>query len=337
MMHQIRRCVTQQKQIIINYLLSLSKIINVPFSPFSSFLTLLLVLFIGTLGFSQNCELTLSGYIQNEHTNIPLPYANIFLEGSQEGTLSDSTGYFQLNRLCAGEYHLRVSHIGCETQRLYLQIKVDTSINVILDHHSHHLDNVIVVGENVKPTTQALESISEATIIESANQNLSNLLEDLTGVSTLKNGNGISKPVVHGLYGNRIMILNNGIAQSGQQWGNDHSPEIDPLVANKIAVVKGVGALEYQGSTLGSVVLVEPKKIEREPHLHGRAGYFFESNGFGNGLNVQLQQYDSKLAWKINGTLKKRGDQRTANYWLRNTGIEETNFALQLERKNSEK
>ncbi len=56
------------------------------------------------------------------------------------------------------------------------------------------------------------------------------MIEGVTGVSTLKNGDAIAKPVVHGLYGNRITILNHGIAQAGQQWGNDHSPEIDPTV-----------------------------------------------------------------------------------------------------------
>lgn len=322
---ELSRIIFKQSQTASNHLTLLQKI------------SLLLLAFsLPQITRSQSCENSLTGYIQNEHSHAPLLFANIFLEENQQGALSDSTGFFQLTDICDGEYHLRISHIGCETQRLFLQIEEDTIIYVTLNHHSHHLDDVVVVGENGKPTTQALESISEATIVESANENLSNLLESITGVSSLKNGNSIAKPVVHGLYGNRITILNNGIAQNGQQWGNDHSPEIDPLVANRIAVIKGVGALEYQGSTLGSVVLVEPKKIEQEPHLHGRAGYFFELNGFGNGLNVQLQRYNPKLAWKVNGTLKKRGDQKAADYWLRNTGAEEANFAVQLERKASE-
>ena len=51
----------------------------------------------------------------------------------------------------------------------------------------------------------------------------------------LRNGSGISKPVIHGLFGNRVTILNNGITQSGQQWGNDHAPEIDPFVADHLS------------------------------------------------------------------------------------------------------
>ena len=80
----------------------------------------------------------------------------------------------------------------------------------------------------------------------------------------------------------------------------------------------------------------EPKKIEKEPHLHGSANYFFETNGLGNGLNLQLQQYNPKIAWKINGTLKKSGDKKTATYYLNNTGNQEANFALQLQKSFSE-
>ena len=62
------------------------------------------------------------------------------------------------------------------------------------------------------------------------------IVESMTGVSSIKSGAGVSKPVVHGLSGNRVTILNNGLAQSGQQWGNDHAPEIDPYVADHISV-----------------------------------------------------------------------------------------------------
>jgi len=287
--------------------------------------------------FGQDCSLKISGYVSDESTEVPISLANIYVEEALQGAVSDSTGFFQIDQLCVGDYHLAFSHIGCESQRIYITLKVDTTINIVLDHHHHHLENIIVTGEIQKPTTQEVQFLHENQIIENASQNLSNMIESIAGVSTLKNGSGIAKPVVHGLYGNRLTILNNGIAQSGQQWGNDHSPEIDPLVANKISVIKGVGALEYQGNSLGSVVLVEPKKITKEPHLHGKGSYFFESNGWGNGLNIQLQKDHDYLAWKLNGTFKKSGDKRTADYYLRNTGSQESNIAFQLEKSFSQK
>ena len=284
------------------------------------------------LTYGQNCNLAISGFVKDVSTNIPISYANIFIKELRKGGVTDSLGFFNLESICVGEYHMVVSHIGCETQELYLIITGDTAISVLLDHNSQLLNEVAIIGQGGKVTTQETQSLNSESIAQNSDKNLATMLENISGVSTIKNGSGISKPVVHGLYGNRLTILNNGIAQSGQQWGVDHSPEIDPLVANRITVIKGVGALEYQGSSLGSVVLVEPKKIAREPHLHGEGRYFFETNGLGNGLNLELQQYRKLLAWRVVGTLKKSGDNRTSKYFLRNTGNQEANIALQFEK-----
>jgi iron complex outermembrane receptor protein len=296
-----------------------------------------ILLFMPVFGFSQNCSLTISGNIKDSDTGLPLEFGNIYIKTHSIGTSTDSRGSFQLANICKGNYHITISHIGCESKQVFVQLTSDTVLNLTMEHSINALKGIDITAKSTLKTTQNTKIISQQNIADNANENLSTMLESINGVSTIKNGSGISKPVVHGLYGNRLTILNNGISQSGQQWGNDHSPEIDPLVANKIKVIKGTAALEYMGSNLGSVILVEPKIIEREPHLHGSANYFFETNGLGNGLNLQLQQYNPKIAWKINGTLKKSGDKKTATYYLNNTGNQEANFALQLEKSFSEK
>jgi len=295
------------------------------------------ILVLPVLTSAQNCNLAISGFVKDVSTGIPISYANIFVKELQSGDVTDSLGFFNIKTVCAGKYHVSISHIGCETQDLYLNILTDTTITVFLDHNSQLLNEVAIVGQGGKVTTQETQSLNSESIDQNSDKNLATMLENISGVSIIKNGSGIAKPVVHGLYGNRLTILNNGIAQSGQQWGVDHSPEIDPLVANRITVIKGVGALEYQGSSLGSVILVEPKKIAREPHLHGEGRYFFESNGLGNGLNLELQQYRKLLAWRMVGTLKKSGDDRTSKYFLRNTGNQEANIALQFEKSWNKK
>ncbi|MDA8693529.1 TonB-dependent receptor, partial [Saprospiraceae bacterium] len=108
-------------------------------------------------------------------------------------------------------------------------------------------------------------------------------------------------------------------------------------MADKISVIKGVNAIAYLNGQLGAIVLVEPAKIDKDPHTHGKAQYFFESNGRSHGINAQLQRYSPKIAWKINGTLKKRGDTKSPDYFLNNTGSQEANLALQLEKEFSKK
>ena len=285
---------------------------------------------------SQKCNLVLVGKIVDGVTNLPIANASVYVKGTDRGGISNPEGVFKIQNICKGDYDIEISHIGCETKQVFFKIKENSVLNVQMNHNVEMLDGVHLLGHKLEKTTQVVQTISATKIQNNANENLSDLLESLTGVSTLKNGSGIGKPVIHGMYGNRVTILNNGIAQSGQQWGNDHSPEIDPLVANDIKVIKGVGALEYQGSTLGSVVMVTPKAIRKDPHLHGAANYFHETNGRGNGLNITLEQAPKKLAWKLNGTIKKYGDRKSATYFLTNTGSTEANLALQLRKQFSE-
>ena len=281
---------------------------------------------------AQSCELMIKGNVFDEGPNTPLSYVNIFIQELALGTTTDDNGNFNFENICPGHYHLTFSHIGCEGERIHLDLLSDTTISILLSHTPTSLGSVTIKGKKDEFNNQATLSLNRQAIEDNANQNLSGMLENEAGVHLLKNGSGISKPVVHGLYGNRVAILNNGILQSGQQWGNDHSPEIDPFAADKIVVLKGASAIEYGGSNLGSVILVEPKRIKRDPHLHGQLNYIYETNGRGLTLNTRLEKYSPLLAWRINGSLKKYGDKKAANYFLNNTGVEEANLAVQLEK-----
>ena len=281
---------------------------------------------------TQDCNLTFQGYVYDEASQLPLSYVNIFVSETYKGTITNDVGYFSLDSLCAGEYHIQFSHIGCESIKLHLNITQDTTLNLKLSHTLHSPGTIIVKGHRNNLGIQPNSSVNRKAIEDLANKNLSDLLENETGVHLLKNGSGISKPIVQGLYGNRLIILNNGVAQSGQQWGNDHSPEIDPFTADKIRVLKGTSAIEYGSGNLGSIVLIEPKRIPNEPHLHGQVNYIFETNGRGHTLNTRLEKFSPSFAWRINGTVKKYGDRKSSNYFLNNTGIEEGNLSVQLEK-----
>lgn len=286
---------------------------------------------------AQDCTLTIQGRVLDEASQAPLSYVNVYLQETSQGAATDDEGRFTFDKICPGHYHLIFSHIGCEDHKIHLDLERDTIIDIDLGHTETSLGTVVIQGQKDNVGMQPKSSVNRKKIEDSNNQNLSGIIQNEVGVHLIKNGSGISKPVVQGLYGNRLTILNNGIAQSGQQWGNDHSPEIDPFAADKITILKGASALEYNGGNLGSVILVEPKRISREPHLHGQVNYSFETNGRGNNLNVRLEKYASSVAWRINGTLRKYGDRSTPDYFLNNTGLQEANLALQLEKSWSEK
>src|SRR5690606_31966330 len=91
---------------------------------------------------------------------------------------------------------------------------------------------------------------------------VSEALAAINGVTLLQTGSTISKPVIHGLHGSRVLTINNGVRQEAQQWGNEHAPEIDPFIAENLSVVKGVEGLRYGSDAIAGVVLVEPKILK---------------------------------------------------------------------------
>ena len=262
----------------------------------------------------------------------PIPFANLYVKEAKIGASSDENGFFQIPLICQGSFHIVVSQVGCKTREFYIVVEQDTTLLLKIEQYSQIMDELAIASTVIEaPTTQSSIHLDVHEISQYSDRNMANILENLAGVSTIKNGNNIAKPVVNGLYGDRLILLNNGVAQSGQQWGPDHSPEIDPLAAGKITVIKGVSALAYQGNNLGSAIIVNAPKIDKDPHLHGSVRYFFESNGIGNGLNLRMQKYHQKFAWSFSGTAKKKGDSRAASYFLTNTGAEEGDFTLQTE------
>jgi iron complex outermembrane receptor protein len=284
---------------------------------------------------AQTCTITLEGKILDAATGVPLPFTIVNLEETGQICTANDSGEFVLKSICPGSYHLRLSHIGCDPEKQYIQLLSDTVLTIYMKHHVELLTEIVIRGRRINNASSTSHSVNRAEIAEESNKNFADVLEKIQGVSVLRNGSGVSKPMVHGLYGNRLTILNNGIVQSGQQWGNDHAPEIDAFVADNITVIKGAASLAYPGTQMGAIILVEPGSIAKEPHLHGEINSITQSNGRGQTTNLRLEQYGKAIAWRASGTFKYMGDRKSPDYYLTNTGQREASGALQLEKKIS--
>ena len=102
---------------------------------------------------------------------------------------------------------------------------------------------------------------------------LGETLDGTPGVSSTYFGPNASRPIIRGLDGDRIRILNNSAATidaSGLSY--DHAVTIDPLVIERIEVLRGPGALQYGGSAVGGVVNVIDNRIPREALFDAKGG-----------------------------------------------------------------
>lgn len=279
------------------------------------------------------CLYKISGQVADE-TNHSLCHAVVSIGDTSLETQPDGRFVFEL--LCEGAQQLSVRLLGYTTRTVSLYVKGDTVLSLTLTSLEESLSAIEVKAAAVS-NNEIGESVGNQQMQLQAYKDLGQQLESISGVSLLKTGNSISKPMIHGLYGNRLSILNNGVPHSGQQWGNDHSPEIDPLASRVIRVIKGAASLEYGGVNPGAVIVSEAPVINGDANVHGQAGYFFESNGLGNSLSMRVQQNHPLLAWSVQASLHRSGDLSAPNYYLKNTGRSMANVSLQVQKQFSER
>ena len=102
---------------------------------------------------------------------------------------------------------------------------------------------------------------------------LGETLDGTPGVSSTYFGPNASRPIIRGLDGDRIRILNNGGALlDASNLSYDHSVTADPLSIERIEVLRGPGALQYGGGAVGGVVNVIDNRIPREALFDAKGG-----------------------------------------------------------------
>ena len=298
-----------------------------------SFPVLVMVLF-GFTSFAQNnnnCHFSLSGNVVDHHDQSVLMFANVYIKELEKGAVSDTNGYYIIRGLCPGTYSITVSHVGCEPVNATITINRNTKKNFYPEHHAEELEQFALVEQAyVEEQTVAKKELSKTEMNQSRGKSLGESLKQLTGVTSLNTGNSISKPVIHGLHSDRVLILNNGIRQEGQQWGNEHAPEIDPYIADKLSVIKGAEGIRYGANAIAGVVLVEPGALRDSSGINGELNLAGATNGQLGVTSGMLEGNIGKLnglSWRVQGTLKRSGNVNTPDYYLKNTGLKEYNFS----------
>jgi iron complex outermembrane receptor protein len=289
---------------------------------------------------TQNCTYTLFGEVKDFHDGTPMSGATIYVETLDKYLAADINGNFSIKNLCNGNLILVVSHVGCDTKRVEVNIEGDTYKEINMEHHVEELNEVKISGNaGVRLTKTGQESALKTSDIERFSAlNLGDALKQVAGVSSINTGNSIVKPVINGLHSSRISVVTNGVLLQDQEWGIEHAPNIDLNSAGTINVIKGANALAYSGDAIGGVIVMSPSKISRKDSVYGKTIISGQTNGRGYNVTSALTKTWQK-GWYINGqaSAKRFGDFKAANYNLTNTGIDTKGFNLNTGFKTFEK
>lgn len=289
---------------------------------------------VGITAAQEPCQCTVRGIVTERESGKPVGGAVVYLKDTPWHTTTTTTGDYELKNLCQGQYRLICRLIGYESRELIINLAhPELEQDLHLAEADVHLQDVIVTARRTDPTPQARATLEGTALDQTRGQTLGDALKVLPGVTVLQTGGTVVKPVIHGLHSNRILILNNGVRQEGQQWGSEHAPEIDPFTASRLSVVKGAAGVRYGVDALGGVILVEPAELPREPVLRGEFNAVGATNGRQGVAAGRLEGGFRRwpgLAWRVQGTGKRGGTLRTPGYFLDNTAVRELNASATL-------
>ncbi len=285
-------------------------------------------------GMSQdNCNISFTGSVIDNHDDTALVGAVVEL-GNQV-IVSDQFGKFEFQNICSGNYSIKISHLECDDFVDQIELTKSQSKTFYLEHHEELIQEIIISrtakrGELSKASsTQTGEELDEK-----KGGNFGDLLEGVRGVSLLKTGSTISKPVINGLHSQRILLINNDMRMEGQQWGSEHAPEIDPYAVQSLSVISGAGSVEYGADGIGGVILVEPKHLPDAYGITINPQLAAFSNGRGGSISTDIygkkKIFGLPLSFEAQGSLKKQGNLKSPDYYLDNTGEEEGNFQFRV-------
>ncbi len=282
-----------------------------------------------------NCNLSIKGRILDADTNLPLANSTIHLQQGNLETQADGHGFFSFDKLCQGDYTLHITTLGFKDLEYKIKLpQKSSSVDIPLEHEGIVLHDVEIVGHQATVrSTATATTIKNSDLVESKGAVLAEILQNVAGVTMMQTGATIAKPVINGMHSNRVLMVNNGIKQEGQQWGSEHAPEIDPFVASHITVIKGAESVRYGAEAIGGVILVEPAPLPINKALSGNIDLVGSSNGKTGTASAMLEGSITRipgLSWRAQGTLKQGGNLQTADYYLDNTGVKEKNYSAAL-------
>lgn len=228
----------------------------------------------------------------------PLPNARVTVSEVGRATTTDAEGRFTIRGLPPGEYHLSILLLGFAPGHIVARIPADgpdVRVRVALRPTPLRLSAVVVsatpTGTETERLTQATVDLSGAALARQVASSVAASLASEPGVSQRFAGPTASMPVIRGLTGDRVLML-----QDGERAGDlassssDHALSVDPLAAQRIEVVRGPASLLYGNSALGGVVNVISNDIPTAvpTHLEGTIGMQTESATPGAAINAGL-------------------------------------------------
>ena len=220
----------------------------------------------------------LSGRLLNSVSGAPISGATIQIDELRRQASSAPDGTFVFENVPPGTYHLSVHTSGFSSRRTEVVVGTTptAAVEVTVDPELH-FEEVVSVSPQARSqfeTFQPTSVLAGQELSKQLEMSLGATLENQPGVASRSFGPAPARPVVRGLDGDRVLILQDGqrVGDLSSQSG-DHGVTINPAAAQRIEVVRGPATLLYGANAIGGLVNVITEDIPTRP-VEGVSGNF---------------------------------------------------------------
>ena len=243
--------------------------------------------------------------------------------------LTQTDGQFRFADMPAGSYTVTVRRLGFAPLARQVSVAASTTLDLTLERTSVWVEPVTVTATraplDVFSSPLPTEALSEDRLRRAQSVSLAHALAQLPGINALSTGQQIGKPVIRGLAGPRVLVLEDGSRLEDYSWSDEDGPSVDARLAQRVEVIRGPASVLYGSDALGGVVNVIPEEL---PDANGGPRTMhtgFEISGASNNAEFEgaarVEGASGGWGWRLFGIGRFASSLHTPVGELDNTGF----------------
>ena len=180
------------------------------------------------------------------------------------------------------------------------------------------LEEIVVTASPLGSVMQAADVLDEDDLLVRGTSSVGELLAGEPGVSSSYFGPAASQPIIRGMGGGRVSVLTDRVSSlDASDASPDHAVSVEPILADKVEVIRGPAALLYGSAAWGGVVNVLDGRIPQQPAEKSLQGLIEMRGDTGAGERALVGRLDGgrgSLAWHVDAYGKQTDDIEINGY-----------------------
>ena len=261
---------------------------------------------------------TLRGVV-HDTSGHALPGATVTVLEVGRNATTTSDGAFAIGGMSPARYTILVQRLGYAPFLRSVQLPQVSALTIALVPSALRITRVTVTATRtaIDPLSSPLSS--EALFGEQLRRehevSLAHALDKLAGVRTLSTGEQVGKPIIRGLTGPRVLVLDNSLRLEDYSWSDEDGPSVDARVAERIEVIRGPASVLYGSDAVGGVINVVPEELPdaraRGAFARGGAEFYLGTNNAEVGSVLHAEGASGSVGWRLTGIGRRASNFHT--------------------------